>query len=288
MQIHRKIYGGDPDNGTFGTSFLRACHLFFERGKDVNFAQKAEVLQKAREKQAARNPMKLSPPALREEIKAIIDFLAGHNPGGAGNKGKGAAEDEPPSGQTVGSTTKAVKTLEAKKVRARRSLPAPTKTVEEKKRKPPADAITEQPLVASDPKQVLEQQRLKKKSLEAALVKVEANRKRVKNDLANQRAFMTVKEEEESKFYEDVVAARATSKAAAAGNDAEKRRFNQMGRLGQDKVALVSRAAEEAQGRIDRVRQKLEEMEADEEKRHAEIDAMAAKISASELASAFL
>ena len=289
LQMHRKIYGGDPDNGTFGTSFLRACHLFFEEGKDVNFAQKAEVLQKAREKQAARNPMKLSPSALRKQIEVIIDFLAGHIPGGAGNKDKGAADDESPGCQIVGATTKAVKTSEVKRVRARRSLVAPAKNVEEKKRKPPSDANTEKPLVATDPKQVLEQQRLKKKSLEAALMKVEANRERVKTDLANQRAFMTEKEEEESKFYEDVAVARAASKkAAATGNDAEKRRFDQMARLGQDKLALASRAAKEAQTRIDRVLQKLAEMEADEEKHHAEIDAMATEISSLELASAFL
>ena len=201
--------------------------MFFEDGKVVNFAQKAEVLQKAREKQAARNPMKLSPPALREQIKAIIDFLVGHIPGSAGNKGKGAADDEPLGCQIVGATTKAVKTSEVKRVRARKSLVVPAKNVEEKKHKPPVDANAEKPLVATDPKQVLEQQRLKKKSLEAALVKVEANRERVKTDLANQRAFMTEKEEEESKFYEDVAVARAASKkAAATGNDAEKRRFD--------------------------------------------------------------
>ena len=60
-QMYNKVYGGDPDNGTFGTSFLRACYLSFERGEEVNWAQKAESLQKAREKQASRNPLKLSP-----------------------------------------------------------------------------------------------------------------------------------------------------------------------------------------------------------------------------------
>ena len=143
--------------------------------------------------------------------------------------------------------------------------------------------------MATDLKQVLEQQRVKKKSLEASLVKVEANWERVKTNLANQRAFMTEKEEEESKFYEDIAVARAANKKApATGNSTEKRCFEQMARLGQEMLALASRATEEVQARIDRVLKKLVEKEADEEKRHAEIDAMAAEILALELASAFL
>ena len=60
-RMHAKVYGGDPDNNTFGTSFLRACHLSFKLGNEVNWAQKAEFLNKTSEKQAARNPLKLSP-----------------------------------------------------------------------------------------------------------------------------------------------------------------------------------------------------------------------------------
>ena len=184
---------------------------------------------------------------------------------------------------------------EAKKVRGPRSVPAPAKAVAEKKavaKKGPDDAavaIKVQPLVATDPKQVLEQQRLKKKSLEAALLKVEASRDRVKVDLATQRDYIKAKEAEESKLYDDIFSAReAAKKAAADGNDQEKRRFDQAARLGQDKLGLASKALLEAQARIDRVYKKLEEMEADEQRRHAEVSALTAEISALELASAFL
>ena len=68
-------------------------------GKEVNWAQKAEFLQKARDKPAARNPLKLSPGALKEQIEVIIDVLAGH------------IDDRPSASNINGNTSVAIEGL---------------------------------------------------------------------------------------------------------------------------------------------------------------------------------
>jgi hypothetical protein len=91
------------------------------------------ILRKAHKKGTSRNPLKLSSPALREQIEAIIDMLAGH------------IDDKPPvanivepsdihdggnnTGVVTGSSTKGSMGVEVPR-RQSRSLSRPPKDVE--------------------------------------------------------------------------------------------------------------------------------------------------------------
>ena len=294
---HAKVYGGEgPDNGTFGTSFLRGCHLTFELGEDVNWAEKAATLQKARDKKDARNPLKLTPPAFREQIEALIDVLAGHIPDrpSAGNtvmaiEGVGIG---PSHGVLVtGSSSKGAPAAEGARGRTRSQLKskAPLITEEESLPKSSLAGSKNEDRPSTDPKAKLDQARAKKARFQAELTKKEAQRELFLGDIKNQKTFMQEKEDEEGRFYEEIAAHRAASKiAAAAGNTAEKKRLDALARLGGDQMANASKAAEEAQLRIDNKEKQMDALMGDIERCKAEIGALSVEIMTLELAAAFI
>lgn len=294
---HAKVYGGEgPDNNTFGTSFLRGCHLTFELGKDVNWAQKAESLQKAREKGAARNPLKLTPPALREQIEAIIGVLAGHidDKPSAGNtslaiEGVGT---QPSHGVFVtGSSSKGGPGVEGARGRTRSALKAKAALGSEEESLPKSSLAVSryEDRPTSESKAKLDQAKTKKARAQADLAKKEAQREVILGDLRTSKAFLKEKEDEENRFYEDVAAHRAASiKARAAGNVEEKKRLDALARLGGDQMANASKAAQEAQLRIDNKEKQLAALVGDIEKSKAEVGVLSVEIMSFELAAAFI
>ena len=79
LHMYQRVYGEmQPDNGEFGTSFIRGLALFYQRNEDVNWADKAANLTKGRAKCPSKNPQKLTPPCLREQIQVMIDAFAHH------------------------------------------------------------------------------------------------------------------------------------------------------------------------------------------------------------------
>ena len=73
MHLHK--YGYPPNNNMLGTAFLHACHLHFQKKKVVNWAVKAEKLQKRSERQTSYNLRRLTPPALQLQIEALFAYL---------------------------------------------------------------------------------------------------------------------------------------------------------------------------------------------------------------------
>ena len=74
--LHMYQRGTQPDNGEFGTSFIRGLALFYQKNEDLNWAERAAELAKCRAKSPGKNPQKLMPPCLREQIQAMIHTFA--------------------------------------------------------------------------------------------------------------------------------------------------------------------------------------------------------------------
>lgn len=71
-KLYKKVYGQRPDNGFFPKKFVRAATLHLILKQPVNFAECASKLTKDRIRKAKDNPWKLTPPALREQIEAMV------------------------------------------------------------------------------------------------------------------------------------------------------------------------------------------------------------------------
>lgn len=73
LRMYQRVYGGNqPDNGEFGTAFVRGLRLEAKK-KKVNWAEGAADLAKTRGKNHVCNPGKLTPPCVREQIQGMLD-----------------------------------------------------------------------------------------------------------------------------------------------------------------------------------------------------------------------
>ena len=154
-------------------------------GKEVNSAQKAESLQKTRETQAARNPLKLSPPALIEQIEAIIDVLVGHinDKPSASNTSLAIEElSTQPSYDVLvtGSSSKGRPGVEGARgcTRSGRGARTALSREEERHLKSSSANSKDEDQPTSHPKAKLDQARTKKARAQADLVKKEAQMER--------------------------------------------------------------------------------------------------------------
>lgn len=76
LHMYQRVYGGThPDNGEFGTAFIRGLVLFYQRQTQVDWADYAADLAKKRVQNPIVNPQKLTPPCLREQIQAMINLF---------------------------------------------------------------------------------------------------------------------------------------------------------------------------------------------------------------------
>ena len=76
LYMYQRVYGGtQPDNGEFGTAFIRGLVLYFQRDVEVNWAEHAADLAKKRLLNPGVNPQKLTPPCLREQIQEMLDIF---------------------------------------------------------------------------------------------------------------------------------------------------------------------------------------------------------------------
>ena len=73
LDMYQRVYGGtQPDNGEFGTAFIRGLVLTLQRSTKVDWAKHASDFAKKRLENPPLNPQKLTPPCLREQIQEII------------------------------------------------------------------------------------------------------------------------------------------------------------------------------------------------------------------------
>lgn len=91
LALYKQIYGEKPDNGCLSISFLRGAYMFYGRNKDVNWVGHASKVYNERFEHPAKNPMKLSPPAIMLQVQAIVYILAAAIATGVG--GDKALED---------------------------------------------------------------------------------------------------------------------------------------------------------------------------------------------------
>ena len=76
LHMYQRVYGGtQPDNGEFGTSFIRGLALHYQHNKAVNWVAQAAHLAETRSTNPSKNPQKLTPPCLREQIQAMVDLF---------------------------------------------------------------------------------------------------------------------------------------------------------------------------------------------------------------------
>ena len=76
LHMYQRVYGGtQPDNGEFGTSFIRGLTLFFQRNTKVDWAEQAGALARKRTRNPCKNPQKLTPPCFRKQIQAMLDLF---------------------------------------------------------------------------------------------------------------------------------------------------------------------------------------------------------------------
>lgn len=76
LHMYQRVYGGTyPDNGEFGTAFIRGLVLYYQREIEVDWAEYATDLAKKRMQNPFVNPQKLTPPCLREQIQAMINVF---------------------------------------------------------------------------------------------------------------------------------------------------------------------------------------------------------------------
>lgn len=74
--MHQKVYGGSgPDNGEYGTAFLRGVELEFRHKKKVNWAEGAAELALQRMRNSGQNPQKMTPPCIRQQIQGLLDLF---------------------------------------------------------------------------------------------------------------------------------------------------------------------------------------------------------------------
>jgi hypothetical protein len=71
-EMYIQVYGAPPDNGGVSSNFLRGMYVFREEKRDVNWAEWAAKIHSGHMKNAGRNPNKLTPPALREQIQGLL------------------------------------------------------------------------------------------------------------------------------------------------------------------------------------------------------------------------
>ena len=80
--MHQKVYGGSgPDNGKYGTTFLRGVELQFPHKKKVNWIEGAADLAEQRMRNLGQNPHKMTPPCIWQQIQGLLDLfehLLGH------------------------------------------------------------------------------------------------------------------------------------------------------------------------------------------------------------------
>lgn len=82
LKMYQRVYGNAPDNKAFSQTFLRACVYYFnfdgKGGKNkVNWAGAAAKVTEERQAYAHNNPLKLGPPALKQQLAGIIQECAG-------------------------------------------------------------------------------------------------------------------------------------------------------------------------------------------------------------------
>ena len=76
LDMYQRVYGStQPDNGEFGTAFIRGRVLNFQRSTKVDWAKHASDFAKKRLENPPLNPQKLTPPCLREQIQEIINVF---------------------------------------------------------------------------------------------------------------------------------------------------------------------------------------------------------------------
>jgi hypothetical protein len=76
LHMYQRVYSGtQPDNGEFGTSFIRGLALFYQHNMKVDWAEHAASIAKKRMENPDINPQKLTPPCFREQIQAMIDLF---------------------------------------------------------------------------------------------------------------------------------------------------------------------------------------------------------------------
>jgi hypothetical protein len=78
---HYAIYGGPLDNGSFSMKYLRAAWATFKERKEINWIAEALKRREQRIANGSSNPKKLGPPALRQQVVALINLLVAHEPG---------------------------------------------------------------------------------------------------------------------------------------------------------------------------------------------------------------
>ena len=75
LRLYIRVYGDAPDNKAFSQTFLRACVYFYKDGAKKNMvnwtAAAAQLIEECRA-HAGLNPLKLGPPALREQLFSIL------------------------------------------------------------------------------------------------------------------------------------------------------------------------------------------------------------------------
>ena len=75
LSLYIRVYGDAPDNKAFSQTFLCTCVYFYKDGakkNKVNWAAAAAQLTEERQAHAGLNPLKLGPPALREQLFSIL------------------------------------------------------------------------------------------------------------------------------------------------------------------------------------------------------------------------
>lgn len=93
LHMYQRVYGGmQPNNGEFGTQFIRGILLQNRRNKQVKFAAKVEDLAALRAKSPGNNPQKHLPPCIREQIQVVIDIFAQYL--AAANSGKNTSRKQ--------------------------------------------------------------------------------------------------------------------------------------------------------------------------------------------------
>ena len=75
LQFNYKVYGNRPDNFYFAMRFLKAALATFVHGFQVNWVAEAECRRSKRLATAPKNPMKLGPVALRQQIEGLCGIV---------------------------------------------------------------------------------------------------------------------------------------------------------------------------------------------------------------------
>lgn len=79
VEHHLRVYGQRPNNLYFSLRFLRGCYATFVHGKDVDWTAEALLWRNMRIKARTKNPNKLEPVALRQQLIALCRIIASYN-----------------------------------------------------------------------------------------------------------------------------------------------------------------------------------------------------------------